>query len=123
MITWPTPPTLIPSVAHGTGEGQGTGSSGVQVPCARATEAQLSVRSTAIAAHHDVISKDFGMSILLCPTQLISVSIQSREPLRSLKFGSYAGALGCERSEEHTSELQSLAYLVCRLLLEKKKKY
>src|SRR2546425_7711373 len=33
--------------------------------------------------------------------------------------------LACEsarmRSEEHTSELQSLAYLVCRLLLEKKK--
>src|SRR2546425_8928690 len=29
----------------------------------------------------------------------------------------HAGA----RSEEHTSELQSLAYLVCRLLLEKKK--
>src|SRR2546423_6988138 len=28
----------------------------------------------------------------------------------------------CSRSEEHTSELQSLAYLVCRLLLEKKKK-
>src|SRR3989441_8975512 len=27
------------------------------------------------------------------------------------------------RSEEHTSELQSLAYLVCRLLLEKKKEY
>src|SRR2546425_4061951 len=26
------------------------------------------------------------------------------------------------RSEEHTSELQSLAYLVCRLLLEKKKR-
>src|SRR2546425_1201271 len=34
-----------------------------------------------------------------------------------------ARALGLdERSEEHTSELQSLAYLVCRLLLEKKKK-
>src|SRR2546423_195111 len=29
--------------------------------------------------------------------------------------------LGQPRSEEHTSELQSLAYLVCRLLLEKKK--
>src|SRR2546425_2274141 len=28
-----------------------------------------------------------------------------------------------ERSEEHTSELQSLAYLVCRLLLEKKKNH
>src|SRR2546425_8188074 len=32
------------------------------------------------------------------------------------------GALCLVRSEEHTSELQSLAYLVCRLLLEKKKK-
>src|SRR2546425_4920963 len=30
-------------------------------------------------------------------------------------------AVGEGRSEEHTSELQSLAYLVCRLLLEKKK--
>src|SRR2546423_10541994 len=32
------------------------------------------------------------------------------------------GRLFKSRSEEHTSELQSLAYLVCRLLLEKKKK-
>src|SRR3989441_4229258 len=31
------------------------------------------------------------------------------------------GARSVARSEEHTSELQSLAYLVCRLLLEKKK--
>src|SRR2546422_6724872 len=29
---------------------------------------------------------------------------------------------GCARSEEHTSELQSRLHLVCRLLLEKKKK-
>src|SRR2546425_4367226 len=35
---------------------------------------------------------------------------------KELTSGAYA------RSEEHTSELQSLAYLVCRLLLEKKKK-
>src|SRR5687767_15512214 len=33
-----------------------------------------------------------------------------------------SSAIGWKRSEEHTSELQSLAYLVCRLLLEKKKK-
>src|SRR2546425_9578916 len=33
-----------------------------------------------------------------------------------------ATAAAIMRSEEHTSELQSLAYLVCRLLLEKKKK-
>src|SRR2546425_4560257 len=34
----------------------------------------------------------------------------------------YADGAADRRSEEHTSELQSLAYLVCRLLLEKKKK-
>src|SRR2546425_13350965 len=40
-------------------------------------------------------------------------------------FGAFLGFFAgfCARSEEHTSELQSLAYLVCRLLLEKKKKY
>src|SRR6266498_1225505 len=32
------------------------------------------------------------------------------------------GAVGVDRSEEHTSELQSRPHLVCRLLLEKKKK-
>src|SRR3989339_1107769 len=31
------------------------------------------------------------------------------------------GIISLRRSEEHTSELQSLAYLVCRLLLEKKR--
>src|SRR5437879_8060546 len=37
-----------------------------------------------------------------------------------LQFAGYAR--GTPRSEEHTSELQSPMYLVCRLLLEKKKK-
>src|SRR2546425_9701286 len=35
--------------------------------------------------------------------------------------GGYLRGGELPRSEEHTSELQSLAYLVCRLLLEKKK--
>src|SRR3712207_8852892 len=35
--------------------------------------------------------------------------------------GLHAAVLGFARSEEHTSELQSRQYLVCRLLLEKKK--
>src|SRR2546425_8190004 len=35
--------------------------------------------------------------------------------------GEVGGPARRPRSEEHTSELQSLAYLVCRLLLEKKK--
>src|SRR3989449_1886506 len=39
-----------------------------------------------------------------------------------VKPGRSAGSQAGERSEEHTSELQSRLHLVCRLLLEKKKK-
>src|SRR5205823_12045372 len=38
------------------------------------------------------------------------------------RIRSRCAQIGLFRSEEHTSELQSLAYLVCRLLLEKKKR-
>src|SRR5687767_15323110 len=48
-----------------------------------------------------------------------------RLPRRARSLGSASiparDVRGEPRSEEHTSELQSLAYLVCRLLLEKKK--
>src|SRR2546425_4447566 len=44
------------------------------------------------------------------------------EGLRWIAHGFSALGFPDHRSEEHTSELQSLAYLVCRLLLEKKKK-
>src|SRR2546425_6831126 len=37
------------------------------------------------------------------------------------QLGDAAARVAFVRSEEHTSELQSLAYFVCRLLLEKKK--
>src|SRR2546425_5867149 len=46
----------------------------------------------------------------------------ARGPARSAEREPLAAAAQQRRSEEHTSELQSLAYLVCRLLLEKKKK-
>src|SRR3712207_7042659 len=42
------------------------------------------------------------------------------EALRAIAMASYHHA---QRSEEHTSELQSRQYLVCRLLLEKKNKH
>src|SRR2546425_8722282 len=49
-----------------------------------------------------------------------------RSPTSACTRASGSTTHGCSRgrsrSEEHTSELQSLAYLVCRLLLEKKKK-
>src|SRR5205823_11018814 len=46
----------------------------------------------------------------------------SREAIARAFAGLDATFVEQVRSEEHTSELQSLAYLVCRLLLEKKKK-
>src|SRR2546422_7440540 len=39
-----------------------------------------------------------------------------------MQMNSWAVGTGMPRSEEHTSELQSRLHLVCRLLLEKKKK-
>src|SRR5437763_6085466 len=52
-----------------------------------------------------------------------SQSDAGRERLDHCKAAMQAGgAEGILRSEEHTSELQSPMYLVCRLLLEKKKK-
>src|SRR3989441_9131909 len=46
----------------------------------------------------------------------------SSSSARVVSFSSKSTERSRGRSEEHTSELQSLAYLVCRLLLEKKKK-
>src|SRR2546425_6555690 len=46
----------------------------------------------------------------------------SSVPISRVRCSKCPGGSPAERSEEHTSELQSLAYLVCRLLLEKKKK-
>src|SRR2546423_6220042 len=61
-----------------------------------------------------------------CAPHRRSRSRASRRRLRRVdrdaaRRGEGDGGLRATRSEEHTSELQSLAYLVCRLLLEKKK--
>src|SRR2546425_3939866 len=49
-----------------------------------------------------------------------SPTIAPTKPLTTARRANWR-QLAPRRSEEHTSELQSLAYLVCRLLLEKKK--
>src|SRR3712207_8348304 len=79
-----------------------------------------SVRLPGLVAHQEVIFGGLGQTLTLrhdttsnesyVPGALLAV----RHVLRSegLTYG---------RSEEHTSELQSRQYLVCRLLLEKKK--
>src|SRR2546425_9701517 len=70
------------------------------------------------------------LSLLVALALLVGILRRKGPPLRvflargalplllSVAIGATATGI---RSEEHTSELQSLAYLVCRLLLEKKK--
>src|SRR2546425_8949615 len=55
------------------------------------------------------------------PAQKAYQALIANNPAQAVPFARDA-VPGASRSEEHTSELQSLAYLVCRLLLEKKKK-
>src|SRR5687767_15536094 len=69
-------------------------------------------------------------STLFPYTTLFRSSPSSRAACRNAMPSTSPGTISGEtirvaiarRSEEHTSELQSLAYLVCRLLLEKKNK-
>src|SRR2546425_8963367 len=63
----------------------------------------------------------------------VDASTRRANKVHTVKWAAWGGNSRCNlshgnifnaevhRSEEHTSELQSLAYLVCRLLLEKKK--
>ena len=62
--------------------------------------------------------REFPTSYFL---NIVSLPLQNQIQLLS-SIANEEEALQHFRSEEHTSELQSLAYLVCRLLLEKKKK-
>src|SRR2546423_3387480 len=78
-------------------------------------------------------SSDLPSAFLTVSPELLAKSDWQRHEVTATLRGSYT-AYGqtpeldrpsevavTSRSEEHTSELQSLAYLVCRLLLEKKK--
>src|ERR1035438_10736562 len=65
-------------------------------------------------ARHYVRSRDFG--------GLLSPARRARWAAKNIRLGRTRDpARFAHRSEEHTSELQSLRHLVCRLLLEKKK--
>src|SRR2546425_9716271 len=55
------------------------------------------------------------------PCPFLESSFHGRTGPRPHPLSAHSLARSHSRSEEHTSELQSLAYLVCRLLLEKKK--
>src|ERR1039458_10828056 len=59
-------------------------------------------------------------------TEIYTLSLHDALPIPPTSWSALAPHIEqrhpCPRSEEHTSELQSLRHLVCRLLLEKKKK-
>src|SRR2546425_7477936 len=57
----------------------------------------------------------------LTPRPLAAAARRGRRLARDARCAADHPGAPPGRSEEHTSELQSLAYLVCRLLLEKKK--
>src|SRR3989441_2183672 len=79
-------------------------------------------RATALPTSSGLVNRPIGVHPLSCQARLRSWTSFGNvfNTLSSVRPG--LSALTVMRSEEHTSELQSLAYLVCRLLLEKKKK-
>ena len=86
------------------------------------------MRSLVIPGFGQIYSgkKGSGFTILLLEAGLIGMAAKSNNDYLAFQtewntqLVNYQSAT---RSEEHTSELQSQAYLVCRLLLEKKKKH
>src|SRR5205823_7695918 len=85
----------------------------------------VTVDTTRPSASSSPTSRCTGISARRSPTANTCTSTsssrpRSRSPASTTRCCS-SSCTRCRRSEEHTSELQSLAYLVCRLLLEKKK--
>src|SRR5437899_4664901 len=79
--------------------------------CARKLLPELGNRLCFLFLAHGVLSRSYAASFLLSAV----VSTETPGPIVD------DSVTDLRRSEEHTSELQSLRHLVCRLLLEKKK--
>src|SRR5690242_21054032 len=62
-----------------------------------------------------------GLIRCQCGSRMVGMTVAGR-PTQYTCTSTMRGAAATGRSEEHTSELQSHVNLVCRLLLEKKKK-
>src|SRR5687767_15455174 len=85
----------------------------------RAIHALIEGDATPAQAGAFLIAMRFKMESV---TELAAFTAATRSYVAPLPIPQELGVVDLPRSEEHTSELQSLAYLVCRLLLEKKKK-
>src|SRR3712207_7923263 len=91
-------------------------------------------RSTLFPYHDALPIWTFRQTALLRRGPRTHVGSRTRPPREEFTMGPFPhdapaaritpqNPAGTDRSEEHTSELQSRQYLVCRLLLEKKKKH
>src|SRR3712207_8528555 len=72
--------------------------------------------TTLFRSGHSSVQADGSMT----PLVFVAYPVDDFDPPSAVTDHQYRF---CARSEEHTSELQSRQYLVCRLLLEKKKNY
>src|SRR3712207_7703630 len=96
----------------------GTGAVAILLPVTFGMEPEqaLALLIVALAVVH---TSDTVAAVLLGAPGPASASVTMLDGYSMAKQGQAARALS--RSEEHTSELQSRQYLVCRLLLEKKR--
>src|SRR5438045_4840355 len=93
-------------------------------PMNRLLQGDVGSGKTIIALQAAVIAIENGtQTALMAPTEILAVQhfLSARRILGKAGYRVELLISGLKRSEEHTSELQSLRHLVCRLLLEKKK--
>src|SRR5262245_63904197 len=88
--------------------------------------AAFAIAQTKVTTPKEQLGFNFGDDYQLANyTQLVDYwkkLAQQSDRMKLVEIGKTAEGRTMVRSEEHTSELQSLRHLVCRLLLEKKKK-
>src|SRR5438445_8242576 len=103
----------------------GAPSRGISAAPSRSAPAERSRRKKRASCPRAFIAAAIGSRVVTCPVPAPSSQANSifaiaiRVP--EIKAITQGTGRGHGRSEEHTSELQSRQYLVCRLLLEKKK--
>src|SRR2546422_5626416 len=88
----------------------------------RAIAHENAVRKCSTGINRDAHGPRDSITIVaICPAGAVGQTFMSFLQCHRV-FKDRQECLPCRRSEEHTSELQSRLHLVCRLLLEKKKK-
>src|SRR5699024_11665669 len=86
------------------------------------TEAQMPRDAiTAHPARSPRVTKGIARGINAAIIPVVDANAATKEPIKQITKAASHGLPTSDRSEEHTSELQSRFDLVCRLLLEKKK--